>query len=112
MTVKSPREKMIFELHARVCKTLSHPKRLEIIDVLRNTEAMSVSEIAKKLGVTKANASQHLAIMRLQGIVKNRREGVAILYSLGNRQILIAYDSLRKALQKQLKNSGKLSENF
>ena len=34
MTEKNLLEKRIFELHAAVCKTLSHPKRLEIIDLL------------------------------------------------------------------------------
>lgn len=105
-------EKRIFELHARVCKTLSHPKRLEIVDLLRDSKELGVTEIAEKLDVTKANASQHLAVMRQQNIVETRREGVAVLYSLANPKILIAYDALRKALKEQLEVDGKLLENF
>jgi len=112
MPNKNPLEKRIFDLHARVCKTLSHPKRLEIVDLLRNDKELGVTEIAKKLDVTKANASQHLAVMRQQNIVKTRREGVAALYSLANPKILIAYDALRKALKEQLEINGKLLENF
>jgi len=74
MTDKNSLEKRIFELHARVCKTLSHPKRLEIIELLRDEREMGVSEIAEKLDITKANVSQHLALMRQQNIVKTRRE--------------------------------------
>lgn len=112
MADKNLLEKRIFELHARVCKILSHFKRLEIIELLRDGKEMGVSEIAKKLGVTKANASQHLAIMRRQDIVKTRRDGVAVLYSLANLKILVAYDALRKALKEQLEANAKLSEGL
>jgi len=112
MTDKNDLEKRIFELHARVCKTFSHPKRLEIIELLRNEKEMGVSEIAEKLDITKANVSQHLALMRQQNIVKTRRKGIAILYSLANPKILVAYDALRKALKDQLETDGKLLEKF
>ncbi len=112
MTNKNHLDKRIFELHATVCKTLSHPKRLEIIDVLRDEKEMGVTELAKKLNITKANVSQHLSLMRQQNMVKTRRDGVAILYSLANPKILIAYDALRKTLKEQLKADGKLLEKF
>lgn len=110
--INSAAEKKIFELHARVCKTLSHPKRLEIIELLRHDRECGVTELAEKLDVTKANVSQHLAIMRAQNIVKTRREGTTIMYSLSNRKILIAYDALRKALKEQIETHGKLLEKF
>ena len=112
MTGKNHLNKRIFELHAKVCKTLSHPKRLEIIDLLRNEKEMGVSEMAERIGITKANVSQHLGLMRQQNIVKTRRDDVAILYSLANPKILLAYDALRKALKEQLETDGKLLEKF
>ncbi len=105
-------ERKIFELHSRVCKALSHPKRLEIIESLRDDKEKSVSEIAKKLGITKANVSQHLAVMRAQNIVKTRRDGITIFYSLANPKIVLAYDALRKTLKEQLETNGKLLEKF
>lgn len=112
MTNKNPLEKRIFELHAEVCKILSHHKRLEIVNLLRDEKEMGVSELAEKLGITKSNVSQHLSLMRQQNIVKTRRDGVAILYSLTNPKILVAYDALRKALKEQLEADGKLLEKF
>ena len=82
MIDKNHMDKRIFELHAKVCKTLSHPKRLEIIDLLRDEKEMGVSEIAEKIGITKANVSQHLSLMRQQNIVKTRRDGIAILSTI------------------------------
>ena len=112
MTNKNHLNKRIFELHARVCKALSHPKRLKIIELLRNDKEWGVSEIAEKIGITKANVSQHLAVMRARNIVKTRREGITILYSLANPKIIVAYDALKKALKEQLETNGKLLEKF
>ena len=112
MTGKNHLNKRIFELHARVCKALSHPKRLKIIELLRNDKEWGVSEIAEKIGITKANLSQHLAVMRAQNIVETRREGITILYSLANPKIIVAYDALKKALKEQLETNGKLLEKF
>ena len=96
MTDKNHLNKRIFELHARVCKALSHPKRLKIIELLRNDKEWGVSEIAEKIGITKANVSQHLAVMRARNIVKTRREGITILYSLANPKIIVVCDALKK----------------
>jgi len=112
MTDKNRLNKRIFELHARVCKTLSHPKRLEIVDLLRDGKEIGVSEMAERIGITKANVSQHLSLMRQQNIVKTRRDGIAILYSLANPKILVVYDALRKALKEQLEADGKLLGKF
>ena len=45
-------------------------------------------------------------------MVKSGRDGVAILYSLANPKILVAYDALKKALKEQLEADGKLLEKF
>ncbi|HAO92407.1 MAG TPA: transcriptional regulator, partial [Deltaproteobacteria bacterium] len=55
--------KEIYEIHASICQCLANPRRLEIINVLREKE-LPASEIAERIGTSGANASQHLAIMR------------------------------------------------
>ncbi|OGY54053.1 MAG: hypothetical protein A3H67_03825 [Candidatus Buchananbacteria bacterium RIFCSPLOWO2_02_FULL_46_11b] len=70
---------------------------------------MGIFEMAENLGLTK---SQHLGLMRQQNIVKTRRDSLAILYSLANPKILVAYDALRKVLKEQLEADGKLLEKF
>ncbi|MFQ5865041.1 MAG: ArsR/SmtB family transcription factor, partial [bacterium] len=61
-------DKRIYELHADVCKTLSNAKRLEILNALRENE-MTVTELTERVGALKANISQHLAVMRQNGIL-------------------------------------------
>ena len=91
----------IYEKHAEVCQTLSSPKRLEIIDILRNGE-MSVGKLADATGLSQPNVSQHIAVMRQKGIVELRKDGTTTFYYLSNPKILKAFDILREILFEQL----------
>jgi len=101
------KEKSIFEMQAEVCKTLASPKRLEIIHALKNGEK-SVTDLVEILGVPKANVSQHLAVMRHKGVLKTRRNGVNIYYSLTNAKVTQACMLMREVLAEQLKERNKL----
>ena len=100
--------KEIYEIHASICQCLANPKRLEIINTLREDE-LSATEIAEKLGISNANASQHLAIMRNKGILKSRREGVSIYYSLANPKVITACDIMREVLFEYLDEKQSLA---
>ena len=62
----------IFELHADVCKVFSNAKRLEILNTLRDKE-MTASELIEKIGLSKANLSQHMSILKSKGVILTRR---------------------------------------
>ena len=98
--------KQIYELHAEICKTLANPKRIEIINTLRDKE-MSVSELLAKIKLKKANLSQHLSLMRAKGIVKTRRDGTSIYYRIANPKVGKACDIMREVLLGQLSESNK-----
>ena len=101
------KSKEIYEIHAGICQCLANPKRLEVINTLRDKE-MPVTEMAEKMGITKANLSQHLAIMRDKGILKSRREGTNIYYSLANPKVIQACDIMREVLFEHLKERERL----
>lgn len=101
------KSKEIYEIHARICQCLANPKRLEVINTLRD-KVMPVTEMAEKMGITKANLSQHLAIMREKGILKSRREGTNIYYSLANPKVIQACDIMREVLFEHLKEKKNL----
>lgn len=94
-------KKDFYDLHSEICKTLSHPKRQEILDNLRKEE-MSVSELAKETMISQANLSQHLAILRSKGIVKARRVGINVYYSITNTKIIQAFDLISEVLKEAL----------
>ena len=84
----------MYALHARRCKAIADPKRLLIIDALRDGER-SVGEIAEELGLSQPNTSQHLAILRERNVVSTTRSGNTIYYALNGRKIIDAIDLLR-----------------
>lgn len=95
------------ELHARVCKAIADPKRLLIINELRDGE-LSVGELCEALDLSQSNASQHLAILRERGVVTTRRQGTSVIYSLRGTKILQAVDLLRQFLAEDLADRGRL----
>ncbi|HBG74752.1 MAG: hypothetical protein A2X25_12005 [Chloroflexi bacterium GWB2_49_20] len=98
----------LYKLHANICHTLAHPKRLEIIDQLSRGE-MSVTKLAETLGISQSNLSQHLAIMRQKGIVITRREGLIVHYRLSNPKITQACDLMRQVLLEHLEANAELT---
>jgi ArsR family transcriptional regulator len=97
-------DRRLYKLHAGICHTLAHPKRLEIIDKLRSRE-LSVSELVRALEISQGNLSQHLAIMRQRGIVLTRREGLNVFYRLSSPKITRACDLMRQVLLEHLEDS-------
>jgi ArsR family transcriptional regulator len=99
------------ELHARICKAIADPKRLMIINELRDRE-LSVGDLCEALGLTQSNASQHLAILRERGIVNSHRVGTNVYYSLRSQKVVMAVDLLREFLADDLAEQGRLSGAF
>lgn len=99
------KKNQFYFLHSDVCKTLANPKRQEILDNLRRKE-MTVNELVEKTGISQANLSQHLAILRSKGIVGSRRDGVNIFYSISNTKIIKAFDLISEVLQESVKSQN------
>jgi ArsR family transcriptional regulator len=99
--------KTLFELQSEVCKTLASPKRLEILNALKEGEK-TVTELVEILGVPKANVSQHLAVMRHKSILTTRREGVNIFYRVANPKVIQACILMREVLTEQMQEKSKL----
>jgi ArsR family transcriptional regulator len=93
-------DKSLYEMQAEICKTLTNPKRIEILNVLKNEEK-TVTELVTALGVSKANVSQHLAVMRHKGILTTRRVGVNIFYRVANPKVIDACALMKEVLFEQ-----------
>lgn len=72
-------------------KILGDPTRIKIIWVLKNTE-MCVCDIANVLNMTKSSISHQLSILRENGIVKYRKSGKEVYYTLDDEHINKLYD--------------------
>lgn len=101
----------VFILQAEICKTLANPKRLEIIAALKEGE-LSVGELVEKLGITKANISQHLSVLRQRKVVSTRRDGVNIFYSINNPKIIEACALMKAVLLEQIAEGERLARRL
>ncbi|MCF8324046.1 MAG: metalloregulator ArsR/SmtB family transcription factor [Leadbetterella sp.] len=76
-----------FEKAAFILKTVAHPMRLAIVELLTNNESLSVNEICEKINGEQSLVSHHLINMKLKGILQSSREGQFIHYSLKLKEI-------------------------
>jgi ArsR family transcriptional regulator len=90
-----------YRLHAEICKVLTDPKRLMLLDTLRGGER-SVGELAVAIGVALPNASQHLAVLRSAGLVDGRRTGTTVNYRLAEPAITDACDIIHAIVTRRL----------
>ena len=72
---------------AFVLKTIAHPMRIGIIDLLSENEKMSVNNITAYLGLEQSLTSHHLANMKMKGILGSKREGKNIFYFLKMKEV-------------------------
>lgn len=91
----------VFQQLARIPKALSSPRRLELIDLLAQAER-SVEELAELTGMSVANASQHLQVLRAALLVQVRRDGAKVLYRLAGEAVFRAWQALRELGRQQL----------
>lgn len=104
------RKEKFYHLYSDLCKTMSNPRRLAIIDTIHKGE-MTVSTLVKETGISQANISQHLAILRSKGVARTRREGNNIYYSIANPKIIEAYDLLSEVLKESTSSRNKTVTN-
>ena len=86
-----------FSVYANTLKALAHPRRLEIIYLLKDQE-MCVGEIYSMLDLPQANVSQHLMILREAKLVKTHKIGKTICYKLAHKNIFKACSLIRDFL--------------
>lgn len=75
-------------------KSLASPVRLRILCSITGQEA-SVGELAELLGVRQSVVSQHLALLRKDGLVKTRRDGQTIWYALADMRVISVMEVLQ-----------------
>jgi rhodanese-related sulfurtransferase len=91
----------IYEQFARIGKALSSPKRLEIIDLLSQSER-TVEALAKEASLSMANTSQHLQRLKQARLVREVREGVHIHYHVADPAVIRLWHELRSVSEQQL----------
>lgn len=80
---------------ADVLKTVAHPVRLQIIDLLEQGE-MTVSELCQCLGTQQPYTSQQLNLMKAKGVLASRRNGNQMHYAIANPSVIKVIHCVRQ----------------
>lgn len=86
---------------ARIGQALASPHRLEILELLAQSER-SVDSLGDELGLSKANMSQHLKVLRTAGLVDTRRDGLYVHYRLAADSVSRLGAALRTVAEERL----------
>ncbi len=72
---------------AFILKTIAHPLRIGIVELLTHDDKLSVNEICKKLGSEQSLTSHHLSNMKFKGILGSNRDGKNVYYYLKLKEV-------------------------
>jgi rhodanese-related sulfurtransferase len=101
----------IYEQFARIGKSVSSPKRLELLDLLCQGER-TVEVLAKESGLTIANASQHLQVLRAARLVEAEKEGLFVIYRLADQTVCEFFRAMRVLAESQLAEVEQIKRRF
>ena len=87
----------LYTLKAEFFKTLGHPARIQILELLVQGER-SVGELQAEVGLEGSHISQQLAVLRRAGVVEFRKQGNSVIYSVASPDMAELMAVARKVL--------------
>ncbi len=76
----------IYQVRAELFRTLAHPARIQVLELLRDGER-TVSELIPGVGLEPSHLSQHLGTLRRANIVQTRKRGSSVLYKVSDPRV-------------------------
>ena len=101
----------IYEQFSRIGKAVSSPKRLELLDILCQGPR-TVEVLAGETGLTVANASQHLQVLRAARLVEADKEGLYVVYRLADQTVCEFFLTMRVLAEKRLAEVEQIKRQF
>jgi DNA-binding transcriptional ArsR family regulator len=100
-------DEQVFERQANICKAFANATRLRLLEMLGRGE-QAVSDLQAELGISKANLSQHLTILRSAGVIVTRRVGKQVICNLAMPEVKQACQLIRNVLRVQVREARHL----
>ncbi len=101
-------EQEIYERQVGICKAFANPTRLRLLDLVARRD-YTAAELQKSLCISKANLSQHFAILRAAGVIVTQRNGKHVRCRLAIPEVKKACALIRKVLRAQIRNGRQLA---
>ncbi len=110
MSSQNPKRE-IFEHFAAVARSLGSGHRLELLELLAQSER-SVEALVQLSGLTIANTSQHLQQLRRTGLVSARREGKRVVYKLADEDVVALLGALPRIAERSVGAMEKVRASY
>lgn len=94
-----PNDSKVYEQAARMLKSVAHPVRIEMINLLIKRKKLTVNVLKDRLGISQSMTSQHLAILRQAGIVGCEKQANTCQYFIRNTHVLKLLDCVNHCAQ-------------
>lgn len=101
----------VFTQFAQIAGAFGSPKRIEIVDLLAQGER-NVEAIARETGLSVANTSRHLQVLKGANLVATRKDGLQVFYRLADPLVLRGYHALQELAQARLAEVGRLVNDY
>ena len=98
---------VLHEKQAQIAKAVAQPYRIAIVDFLKTGE-QCVCDIAEHLGAERSNISRHLSVLVSAGVLRYRKEGLKVMYSLKTPCILDFFECITNCFKQEAKENQKL----
>lgn len=102
---------LIWEQFARMAKGLANPRRMELLDLLAQSPR-TVEALAQLSGMSVANTSQHLQVLKGASLVATERQGTYVSYRLATPEVEDLLGSLRRLAETQIAEVSHLTRTF
>jgi ArsR family transcriptional regulator len=101
----------IYQIKAEFFKTLGHPARIRILEILRDGER-PVSELIPEVGLEASHLSQQLGVMRRANLIQARKVGSSVYYSVSDPMIFELLEVAKRIIRTSLAGTQELLEQI
>jgi len=104
-------DEKLFEARAKIMKALANKYRLKIVDTLGENLNMCVNDLVKELDLNQSSVSKHLNILKSAGVVKAKKEGLKVYYSLRTPCIINYFVCIDNVIQSDIEDRMNVLNN-
>ncbi|MFA5038650.1 MAG: metalloregulator ArsR/SmtB family transcription factor [Candidatus Omnitrophota bacterium] len=104
-------EELAYKIKSDFLKTLAHPLRLQVIELLKDGERKA-GELVRALGIPQSSLSRHLLALREAGILRARQQGTVIFYAVEDKGIFQVLRPIAELLRKKLNKTATVLDSL
>lgn len=104
-------DERLYEAREKIIKSLANKYRLKIVDTLGENDKMCVSDLEETLNLNQSSVSKHLSVLKDAGVVKSKKEGLKVYYTLKTPCIINYFTCVDNVIKSDLNDRMNILNN-